>query len=54
MSARFAVGIDLGTTNSVVAYCDLAEEKASVQLVPIPQFVAPGQIETFYSIPSLF
>lgn len=52
MSARFAVGIDLGTTNSVVAYSALAEEKADVHLVPIPQFVAPGQIETLYSLPS--
>ena len=52
MSARFAVGIDLGTTNSVVAYCQLSEEKANVHLVPIPQFVAPGQIETFPSLPS--
>jgi len=52
MSARFAVGIDLGTTNSVVAYCPLSEEKANVQLVPISQFVAPGQLETFRALPS--
>ena len=52
MSARFAVGIDLGTTNSVVAYSDLTQEDASIQLLPIPQLVAAGTVESRTSLPS--
>jgi hypothetical protein len=52
MTARFAVGIDLGTTNSVVAYTSLEDENPQIQLVPISQYVAPGQIEALTSLPS--
>lgn len=49
-SATYAVGIDLGTTNSVIAYSRLDE--AGVQLLPIPQIVAPGTVETRHQLPS--
>ena len=57
MTAQFSVGIDLGTTNSVVAYARLDEEREpgtmpELSLLPIPQIVAPGQIESRMSLPS--
>ena len=52
MSAKYVVGIDLGTTNSVVAYAPLDVDKPEVQLLPIPQLVAPGTIESRTSLPS--
>lgn len=48
----FVVGIDLGTTNSVVAYAPLAGDVASVSLLPIPQLVAPSTVESRDSLPS--
>jgi actin-like ATPase involved in cell morphogenesis len=52
MSASFAVGIDLGTTNSVVAYSSLETAEARVSVLPIPQLVAPGQVESLDYLPS--
>lgn len=49
---RFSVGIDLGTTNSVVAYTELGGDSAQLNLLPIPQVVAPGEIESRLSLPS--
>jgi hypothetical protein len=42
----------LGTTNSVVAFTELGGEGASLQLLPIPQVVAAGEIESRSSLPS--
>ncbi len=52
MGARFSVGIDLGTTNSVIACVPLEEERAKVQLVPIPQLTAPATVEARDLLPS--
>ena len=52
MAAQFAIGIDLGTTNSVIAYTRLAEESPRVLLLPIPQLVAAGTVETRGMLPS--
>ncbi len=57
MTARFSIGIDLGTTNSVVAYTALDAELAlgevpTLKLLPIPQFVGPSQIEARDALPS--
>jgi molecular chaperone DnaK (HSP70) len=56
MGSRYCVGIDLGTTNSVVAYTPLPGggegSDPQLQLLPIPQLVAPGQIEARHSLPS--
>jgi hypothetical protein len=49
---QFALGIDLGTTNSVLAYAPLEAERPSVQLLPIPQLVAPGVLESRTTLPS--
>ena len=51
MNPRFAVGIDLGTTNSVVAYSPL-DRNAELSLLMIPQVVGPGQTESRLSLPS--
>jgi hypothetical protein len=49
---RFVVGIDLGTTNSAVAYVDSLEREAKVKVFPVVQFVAPGEIEAREILPS--
>ena len=45
---RYAVGIDLGTTHSVLSYVDLVAsdgEDVSQEVLSIPQLTAPGVIE---------
>lgn len=54
MSAQFVIGIDLGTTNSVLAYSALNVEQPQVQLLPIPQVVAANTIESRWMLPSFF
>ncbi len=51
--ARFVVGIDLGTTNSAVAYVDTGVgEDARARVLAIPQVVQPGQVESLPLLPS--
>jgi len=52
MPAQYCIGIDLGTTNSVLAFAPLAESEALVAVLPILQLVAPGAIERRLSLPS--
>ncbi|MGY8881756.1 MAG: Hsp70 family protein, partial [Dehalococcoidia bacterium] len=52
MAAQFVIGIDLGTTNCVLAYTPLDSEKPEVKLLPIPQLVAPSTVESRDSLPS--
>ena len=52
MTTQYVIGIDLGTTNSVLAYAALSDETAQVQLLPIPQLVAAQTIESRPSLPS--
>jgi molecular chaperone DnaK (HSP70) len=47
--ARFVVGIDLGTTNSALAY---AEAGGPARALPIPQIVGPGEVAERPSLPS--
>src|SRR5687768_9839395 len=49
---RFAVGIDLGTTNSAVAYVDTHVNERKVEVFSVLQFVAPGEIESRETLPS--
>ena len=47
--ARYTVGIDLGTSHTVVAYADHAGPSAdsagdAIALLPIDQLVAPGEV----------
>ncbi|MDQ0144030.1 Hsp70 family protein [Cupriavidus necator] len=53
--ARYAIGIDLGTTHSAVSYVDLAAsdgEKTSQHVLPITQLTAPGAVEDLDLLPS--
>jgi molecular chaperone DnaK (HSP70) len=53
MSSRFVVGIDLGTTNSALAYVDTgAGTDAKVTPFPVPQVVAQGSVEDRTLLPS--
>lgn len=52
MTARYVIGIDLGTTNSVIAYTPLDAEEATVEILPIPQLVAAGTVESLGSLAS--
>jgi hypothetical protein len=52
--SRFVVGIDLGTTNSALAYVDTGapEAEARPKQLPIPQVVQPGVVEERPLLPS--
>ncbi len=50
--ARYVVGIDLGTTNSAVSFVDTHEMPWRVRDLPIPQLIAPGQVESRETLPS--
>jgi molecular chaperone DnaK (HSP70) len=59
--ARYLVGIDLGTTNSALAYVDLKPGKAGgrgrggppeIQTLPVPQLTAPGELASRPLLPS--
>ena len=50
--ARYIVGIDLGTTNSAVAFVDTQRSPWRVENFPVLQLVAPGQLERRDSLPS--
>ena len=52
MSAKYVLGIDLGTTNSVLAYAPGGQEAAPIEVLPISQLVAPGLIESRSALPS--
>ena len=54
MQHRYIVGIDLGTTNSVLAWLDASEpaEAARVRLQQIPQLVNPGELGPRTLLPS--
>lgn len=55
MSIKYVVGIDLGTTNSAVNYISLDEIEGNdfaVKTFPIPQFTAPGVVESRETLPS--
>ena len=51
-SPKFSVGIDLGTTNSVISYTPLDGDQASCEVLEIPQIVDRGTIEKRGSLPS--
>ena len=46
------IGIDLGTTNSAVAYLDLTRKAREVQFFEIAQLVAPGEVAPRSILPS--
>jgi molecular chaperone DnaK (HSP70) len=52
MPPQYVIGIDLGTTNSVLAYAPLGDEAARVQVLPLPQLVAAATVESKSMLPS--
>jgi molecular chaperone DnaK (HSP70) len=49
--ARFIVGIDLGTSNTAVAYVALSDSQ-QIRIFPIEQLVAPGEVAARPLLPS--
>ncbi len=52
MEKHYAIGIDLGTTNSVLAYAALADAEFTMQTLPIPQVVDTATLESREVLPS--
>jgi len=56
LSSRYLIGIDLGTTNSAVAYIDTQEATTGdtpiIHVFQIPQLVAEGEIGELPTLPS--
>ena len=59
MPSRYLIGIDLGTTNSVVAYIDtyidsqeVADRDSRIRVFPVPQLVGHGEVRTLPALPS--
>ncbi len=52
MPARYLVGIDLGTTNTAVAYVDTRAADPRVRVFEVPQLVAPGEVAPRRQLPS--
>jgi len=53
--ARYAIGIDLGTTHSALSYVDLQAsdgEQADQRVLPVPQLSGPGTVEALPLLPS--
>ncbi|MCW8335011.1 Hsp70 family protein [Vibrio paucivorans] len=53
-SPRFLVGIDLGTTNTVVAFCEITDQlqQSPVSLFEIDQLIGPGEVVRKPLLPS--
>ncbi|MBV1870906.1 MAG: hsp70 family protein [Gammaproteobacteria bacterium] len=51
--SRYIVGIDLGTTHTVVAFVDTASGSGQIEIFEIEQLVAPGEIKARPLFPSL-
>jgi len=52
VAARYLIGIDLGTTNSAVAYVDTRAADPRVRVFEVPQLVAPGEVAARRQLPS--
>lgn len=51
-ASRYVVGIDLGTTNSAVAWIDLEAPEGSDSMLRIAQVTAPGTVDSLTALPS--
>ena len=52
-SSHYLVGIDLGTTHTVVAYAKAENTHQEIQLLQIEQLIAPGQVAARPLLPSV-
>lgn len=51
--SRYLVGIDLGTTHTVVAFADGKAPEKPLQVFPIDQLIAPGEVAARPLLPSM-
>src|SRR4051794_2193430 len=55
-AVRYLIGIDLGTSNSAVAYAELGAQaggsRPQIKVFPIPQLIAPGEVQARALLPS--
>ena len=51
-SARYVVGIDLGTTNSALACIDTRARRRAIETIAIPQLVSEGRVAERPTLPS--
>ena len=52
LDSEFIVGIDLGTTNSALAYCLVASENSQIEVNSVPQLVSPNEVAERTLLPS--
>ncbi|MBS0390410.1 MAG: hsp70 family protein [Proteobacteria bacterium] len=52
MASHYCVGIDLGTSHTVVAHVPLNGSAADIALLPVPQRVSAGEIQALPLLPS--
>ncbi|MCX6107094.1 MAG: Hsp70 family protein [Proteobacteria bacterium] len=52
--ARYAIGIDLGTTNCALAYVDLSAHGSPTQVLEIPQWESDGSVVRAPTLPSYY
>jgi molecular chaperone DnaK (HSP70) len=54
LAAKYIVGIDLGTTNSALAFCEVTapEEESRIEIHGIPQLVNPNEVAERSLLPS--
>jgi molecular chaperone DnaK (HSP70) len=53
--SRYLIGVDLGTTNSVVAYVDTEKARdadSEIHVFPVPQLAGQGEVRTLPALPS--
>jgi len=51
-SARFVIGVDLGTTNTAIAFVDTESAEQRIEVFEVPQLVAPGELAPRTQLPS--
>jgi molecular chaperone DnaK (HSP70) len=49
---QYILGIDLGTTNSALAYAPAGEDDQTISLFSVPQLVSPGEVASESLLPS--
>lgn len=52
MASRYIIGIDLGTTNTAVAWLDSDDPDGAPQVFPIPQVTEAGEVDSREALPS--
>ena len=52
-TSHYLVGIDLGTTHTVVAYAAVNNSEKNIHLFEIPQLLAPGEVASRSLLPSV-